>query len=63
VFGGYRTNAGARPARYAAVYGAAASVIVALLLFYCAAYIILLGAVLNAQLIKMAEEGAAPAEL
>ena len=41
---------------YAKVYGAAASVIVALLLFYCAAYIILLGAVLNAQLIKMAEE-------
>jgi hypothetical protein len=27
-----------------------------LLLFYSAAYIILLGAVLNAQLIKMAEE-------
>ena len=47
---------------YTKVYGAAASVIVALLLFYCAAYIILLGAVLNAQLIKMVEEEAAPAE-
>jgi len=41
---------------FAKVYGAAASVIISLLLFYSAAYIILLGAVLNAQLIKMAEE-------
>jgi membrane protein len=41
---------------YTKVYGAAASVIIAMLLFYCVAYIILLGAVLNAQLIKIAEE-------